>query len=132
MSGLIYTGWFWLVVLSDPQGPEFSAAQGLVVQGPTVEQSGDTYTITWSTTDNYSNNEVVMKSSVSEYPDAGVGADTNYDTENNVYVHTAQFRLTDSKADSDIPVFAPENYTYQVKSYSLTDKEEVISVVLPL
>lgn len=132
MSGLVYAGWFWVVVLSDPQSPEFSAARGIVTEEPTVEKSGDAYTITWSTTDNYPNNEVVMKSDASKYADAGVGADTNYDSENNVYVHTGQFRLADSKADSNMPVFALGNYTYQVESSGLNGKDPIISPVLEL
>lgn len=131
--GLMIGGIFWWKVLLDPQSPEFVAVQGIVAQGPTIERSDDTYTITWSTTDNYPNNEVVMKSSASKYPDAGVGADTNYDADNNVYVHTARFRLSDSREPSkDIPVFATGDYTYQVKSTGLNDKDPTIGSVLDL
>lgn len=128
----IAIGIYWSTLWSNHSGPEFVATQDALVAEPIVKKSGDIYTITWSTADNYPTNEVVMKSRTSQYPDAGVGADSVYDPTRGVYIHSARFRLTDNNVVSEIPVFAFGNYTYQVKSSGLANKAVTTSSVLSL
>lgn len=122
-------GIFWLAKISNHSGAEFVAAQGTFASAPFITQSGDIYTIMWSTEGNYPNNEVVLKNNASLYPDAGVGAENAYDAAQNVYIHTARFRLGDANVNSELPVFALGQYTYQVKSSGLSDQESIISSV---
>jgi hypothetical protein len=130
--GLICIGIFWLVGGQESSGLEFLPVQGEFIVGPTVEQFVDTYTVTWVTASDYSNNEVVMKKSMDQYPEAAVGAITVYDEANNGYTHTARFRLTNQSDASDIPVFTSGNYSYQVKSSGPTDQDQIVSLILPL
>lgn len=146
LVGIVFGVIYWWTTFAYPDGPEFSVAQGNFTSGPIVTQSGGQYTIIWSTTGDYPKNEVLLKISSDTNPSSGVGADSTYDATNNVYMHTASFRLSSSTetsitgnspiVNSDdfkiVPMFAEGKYTYQIKSSGLSSKEVVISDILPL
>ncbi|MFA5995024.1 MAG: hypothetical protein WCW27_00650 [Patescibacteria group bacterium] len=122
-------------IFSDSEGPEFAEAHGLCVSGPTVANSDDIYTITWSTKNKYAENRVMLQDRQSYY--SGIAADEKFDATTNSYSHTAVIELSNRhETDKQFEigktpsVFSPSRYRYQVESYNYYDtKNQVISAV---
>lgn len=130
-SIVIGIAFFWLPILSN-RGPEFHDVRGAFVSGPIVEKSEQKYRIHWATLLEYPKNEVLLQKNLSRSLDGGVGATTRYDAAQNIYVHTAEFILSDSSQEQTVPVFEPGNYQYQVLSAGLKGTEPITSQILQL